>query len=252
MLHIVSNVLRIKLTTVKVSFFAMCFFASLVLVQAVNKTFFNFLQRPYLYITNTTKFADKSMLQIMLQDQKAKNLTLQKQLILNSDCKTVLKFISNTYKHIAIGVPVFFSKGNSKFIIAKIDSDNIKLNDIAIDKNDYIIGRVIDVFDNGMFKIQQIEDDRAYMPSLILGHSLGGYVNGYNGLTCNMVFETDDDFDMSKINDGDVVVTSGFDNFIPYGLNIGRIKKYKDKLCIERDVDRYISTFKIVRVIRHT
>ena len=49
-------------------------------------------------------------------------------------------------------MPVFFSKGNSKFIIAKIDSDNIKLNDIAIDKNDYIIGRVIDVFDNGMFK----------------------------------------------------------------------------------------------------
>lgn len=229
----------------------MGFFALFVILQAVNKTFFNFLQTPYLYFKNSKKVNSEKMWQIMLQEEKSKNLALQKQLVLNNECKKVLNSMSSSYQYITTGASIFFSKGSNKFVIAIINSDDVKLNDIAIDANDYIIGRVVDIFGTGMLKIQQIEDDKAYIPSIILGRSLIGYVNGYNDAECSVVFETDEAFDTSKINNGDIVVTSGFDNFIPYGMNVGRIKKYKGKLCIDRNADRYINIFKLVRAKLH-
>ena len=243
--------LNVKLTFTKILYISISFFASLVILQAVNKTFFNFLQKPYLYIKNNKRVNSENMWQVVLQDEKNKNLSLRKQLILNNECKKVLNSMSSSYQYITTGASIFFSKGNNKFIIATTGGGNVKLNDIAMNKNDYIIGRVIDVLGDGVLKIQQIEDDKAYIPSVILGHSLSGYVNGYNDAECSVVFETDETFDLSKINDGDIVLTSGIDNFIPYGMNIGRIKKYKGKLCISRDIDRYTNIFKIVRAKPH-
>lgn len=242
---------NIKLTFTKILYIAIGIFLLLVILQAVNKTFFNFLQTPYLYFKDSKKVNSENMWQVMFQDEKSKNLTLQKQLVLNNECRKILNSISISYQYITTGASIFFSKGSNKFIIATTNSGNVKLNDIAINKNDYIIGRVVDVLNDGVLKIQQIEDDKAYIPSIILGHSLIGYVNGYNDAECRIVFETDEVFDTSKINDGDIVVTSGFDNFIPYGMNIGRIKKYKGKLCINRDIDIYTNFFKLVRVKSH-
>ena len=242
---------NIKLTFTKILYIAIGIFLLLVILQAVNKTFFNFLQTPYLYFKDSKKVNSENMCQVMFQEEKSKNVALQKQFILNNECGKVLNSMSNSYQYITTGTSIFFSKGSNKFIIAIINSDDVKLNDIAIDANNYIIGRVVDIFGTGMLKIQQIEDDKAYIPSIILGHSLIGYVNGYNDAECSVVFETDEAFDTSKINNGDIVVTSGFDNFIPYGMNVGRIKKYKGKLCIDRNADRYINIFKLVRAKLH-
>ena len=231
----------------------MCVVILLVLMQAMNKTFFNFLQKPYSYLNKDAQnFVYENVSQAMLRNEKSKNFVLRKQLLLNNECKKVLHSISTSYQYIAMCTPIFFSKGNSKFIIATINTNNAQLNDIVLDANDYLIGRVVDVLDNGLLKIQQIEDNKAYIPSVILEHSLIGYIVGYGGVDCNIVFETDESFDVSKINDGDMVVTSGFDNFIPYGMNVGRIKKYKGKLCINRDIDRYAHIFKLARVKRHS
>ena len=242
---------NVKLTFTKTLYVAISFSVSLVILQAINKTLFNFLQKPYLYIKNDERVNSENMWQVMLRDEKNKNLALRKQLILNNECRKVLNSMSSSYQYITTGASIFFSKGSNKFIIATTNSSNVKLNDVAINKNDYIIGRIVDVLSDGMLKIQQIEDDKAYIPSVILEHSLSGYVNGYNDAECSVVFETDETFDLSKINDGDIVVTSGFDNFIPYGMNVGRIKKYKGKLCIDRDIDRYTNIFKIVRAKPH-
>ena len=242
---------NIKLTFTKILYIAIGIFSLLVILQAVNKTFFNFLQIPYLYIKDSKEVDSENMCQVMFQDEKSKNLALQKQFILNNECRKVLNSMSISYQYITTGTSIFFSKGSNKFIIAIINSDDVKLNDIAIDANDYIIGRVVDIFGTGMLKIQQIEDDKAYIPSVIPAHSVNGYVNGYDDAECSTVFETDEAFNVSDINDGDIVLTSGIDNFIPYGMNIGRIKKYKGKLCISRDIDRYTNIFKIVRAKPH-
>ena len=242
---------NIKLTFTKILYIAIGIFLLLVILQAVNKTFFNFLQTPYLYFKDSKKVNSENMWQVMFQDEKSKNLTLQKQLVLNNECRKILNSISISYQYITTGASIFFSKGSNKFIIATTNSGNVKLNDIAINKNDYIIGRVVDMLNDGVLKIQQIEDDKAYIPSIILGRSLIGYVNGYNDAECSVVFETDEAFDTPKVNNGDIVVTSGFDNFIPYGMNVGRIKKYKGKLCIDRNADRYINIFKLVRAKLH-
>ena len=237
-----------KFKIAKVSFIAMCIFLSIVLIQAIHKTFFNFLQKPYAYFKQDARsFTDENMLQLMLQNEKNKNFALQKQLALNNECRKILSLTSASYQEVAVGVSIFFSKGNSKFIIAMMNNNNVKINDIAINANNYLIGRVIDIFGNGMLKIQQIEDGKAYIPSIILQHSLTGYVNGYSGVGCDVIFDADGTFDVSNINDDDIVLTSGFNDFIPYGINIGRIKKQKGKLCINRDINTRGNIVKIVR-----
>ena len=226
----------------------MCIFATLVFVQAVNKTFFNFLQKPYLYMKNTKNIQNDNVLLALLQDEKSKNLILQEQLILNNECKKVLKSATNVFVYVATGMSVFFSKGTSKFIIATMNGEGVKLNDIAVDNSNCIIGRVVDILGDGMFKIQRIEDTKAYIPSVILNHSLYGYVNGDNDLGCDVVFETNDTLDMSKIEDDDIVITSGIGDLVTYGINIGKIKKHNGKLCVERYMDKNINIFKLIRV----
>ena len=169
---------------------------------------------------------------IYLENQQLKKLIQNIELIKeeNKDLKRLVNFQDNFH----------FSKITSRVVVESIDSfDKQYLLNIglyngvkkgyAIVNEDKLIGRVIDVNDSSS-KMQLISSNQSKIPVMILGTEYSGIVSGDKTEGYLRLFYLSQH---AKIDDNAIVVTSGEGGYIPYGIYVGKIKKYNGQFFVK-------------------
>ena len=116
---------------------------------------------------------------------------------------------------------------NGKYIIAYSNND-VKKNDLVVDKYGILIGRIVDKKDD-IVKVQMITDYNSNIPVNI--NETDGLIYGSYSSKCNILFQN-----LSNItpNEGDVVMTRGFENLLTSGVIVGKVKSINNNtVCIE-------------------
>ncbi len=128
---------------------------------------------------------------------------------------------------------------SNEYIFAKSrDLENIKINDIIINSDFHLIGKVTHI--DKIFKIlriQLIESNKSAIPVIIKNSNIQGSININNNKSiCELVFTLDvTDLKLKdQVQDNDIVTTSDLDEMINSDIIIGLIKKKNNILCIER------------------
>ncbi|MFH1644161.1 MAG: rod shape-determining protein MreC [bacterium] len=110
------------------------------------------------------------------------------------------------------------------FLINRGKNDEIKKDTVAIYKNQ-IIGRVTDVF-SYYSKILLITDSNSKISAYTEKTKASGIVNGLNDITqCQLGYVNH----LSKIQDKDLVISSGQGLIYPEGFALGKITKFNKK-----------------------
>ena len=185
---------------------------------------------------------------IYLENQKLKKLVQNIELIEaeNNDLKRLVNFQDNFH----------FSKITSRVVVESIDNfdkqyllnvgliNGIKKGN-AIIGNGRLVGRIVDV-NNKSSKMQLINSKLSKIPVTILGTEYNGIVSGD---------EREGYLKLSylpqgiKIDDEKIVVTSGEGGYIPYGIYIGKIKKFNGEFFVKTCTDCNES-FRLVSVLK--
>ncbi len=110
------------------------------------------------------------------------------------------------------------------FLINRGKNDNIEKDMVAICKHQ-IIGKVIDVFKN-YSKVLLITDSNSKIAAYTNNTKATGIVNGFNDINhCQLCYVNH----MSKIENNDLVISSGQGLIYPEGFSLGNIVKHDKK-----------------------
>ena len=166
-------------------------------------------------------------------------LQLKKKITYYEKYQELYNNINNNLIPISVLEVIFYDKKqNEKYIIAK-SSNNVDVNDVVIDKYNFLIGRIIYVNKkNNIVKVQTIDDIKSFIPATAKG--VNGMITGTNSEKCKIEFKllnadiTTTTSDLLK-NSNILVLTSGKGSLIPNGVIIGKMNNINDKYCINND-----------------
>ncbi len=172
----------------------------------------------------------------IISEQKKKIIELNSQIL---NLKNEINSIKNknifyhkmkekyNIKHVADILYINITPTEKYIIITSVDA--IKKNDLVIDKNNILIGRVIEK-NKYTAKVQLILDISSNIP--VFSGESDGIVYGINDKRCKIVFSN---FSNKKPKNGDLVITSGFENLTMRGIIVGTIKNINGKFCVENE-----------------
>lgn len=144
----------------------------------------------------------------------------------------------------AILEPVYlYNVQSTHYLFAETNNEVFK-NDIVVDKSMALVGRIVAVNSKNV-KIQLINDVKFSAPAFATISGIYGIVSANGDEKCELIFDTLNS--KSKPEDNDLIVTSGENNLVPRGIDIGFVKIINDKICIQRKASLNIDTLVVIR-----
>ena len=182
------------------------------------------LKNYLLFIYNKNNFyISRQKLQKQIQNLK----TLKSE---NNNLKKLVNFKDNfIYSKITSRVVIELFHGFEKRYLVNIGSINGIKKGNAVISNDRLIGKIVGISLKSS-KMQLLIDKNSKISVFVLGCKHKGIANGQNNernLKLNFYLKD------IKLEDNKIVITSGENNYIPYGIYIGTTKKIKDEIFID-------------------
>ena len=205
-----------------------------------------FCQKKYsIFLFNNTQIEKKKQIQQTNLQQKI--IDLQNQIIelkyenqkLN-EYKNIYQSIGKTYNVIAIAEINYINQNNNGHYILASVNKNININNLAVNKDKKMIGRVVEN-KNNRIKIQLLTNKYSNIP-VYIGNS-EGIIYGTGENKCRIAYQN-----LSKIEpkDGDIVITSGAENLTRRGILIGEVYTDGKNKCINADFNYNINQVAII------
>ena len=170
-------------------------------------------------------------------DMMKKNLYLQKY----DNIYTALKA---NFSAVAILEPVYLYDVQSiHYLFAETNNEVFK-NDIVVDKSMSLVGRIVAVNSKNV-KIQLLNDVKFSAPAFAITSGIYGIVSANGDEKCKLIFDTLNS--KSKPEDNDLIITSGENNLVPRGIDIGFVKIVNGKICIKPNANPNIDTLAVIR-----
>ena len=172
---------------------------------------------------------------------KLQNSILNKQIQL---LKSEIKLIDNqNYNYItAMVTQVTYPQDEIAFVLSAGVKDGVSIGNIVLDQ-DGVVGRISAVTNNYSV-VSLMGNDNVKISVIILPSNqnaiVGKRFDPYH-LELNYIS------DLSKIHDGDHIITSGQDGLNPYGISIGVVRIFNEKPFIVQDARSAIN--KIVKIL---
>ena len=144
----------------------------------------------------------------------------------------------------AILEPVYlYNVQNTHYLFAETNNDVLK-NDIVVDKSMALVGRIVGVNSKNV-KIQLLNDVKFSAPAFATISGIYGIVFTNNDEKCKLIFDTLNS--KNKPEDNDLIITSGENNLVPRGIDIGFVKIIDGKICVQRKASPNIDTLVVIR-----
>ena len=144
----------------------------------------------------------------------------------------------------AILEPVYlYNVQNTHYLFAKTNND-IFLNDIVVDKSMALVGRIVAVNSKNV-KIQLLNDVKFSAPAFATVSGIYGIVSANDDEKCELIFETLNS--KNKPEDNDLIITSGENNLVPRGIDIGIVNIINNKICVQRKASPNVDTLVVIR-----
>jgi len=172
---------------------------------------------------------------------KLQNSVLNEQINL---LKSQMKLIDNrAYNYLtAMVTQVTYPKDEIACVLSAGEKNGVSVGNIVIDQ-DGIVGRISAISKNYSV-VSLIGNDNVKIPVIILPSNQNAIVSRrfdpYH-------LELDYVSDISKINDGDHIISSGQDGLNPYGISVGLVRIFNDKPFMIQEHRAIINT--IVKII---
>ena len=145
------------------------------------------------------------------------------------------------YNHIKAIVEIMYIHNSidDKYIITETNN-SIENNDLAVDENGILIGRVV-WHNEKKAKIQLLSSKYSNIP--VYSNNSNGIAFGVNNINCKIGFQN---LSNTIPTDGDVVITSGEQGLTIKGIAVGVIKRTSSGICIENDNINFIDKVAII------
>ena len=145
------------------------------------------------------------------------------------------------YNHVKTIVEIMHIHNSidDKYIITETN-DSVENNDLAVDQNGILIGRVV-WRDKKKAKIQLLSSQYSNIP--VYSNNSNGIAFGTNSINCKIGFQN---LSNTIPTDGDIVITSGEQGLTIKGIIVGVIKHTSSGICIENDNINFIDKVAII------
>jgi len=199
---------------------------------------------------------------ISLHSAQKENVELRKKLFFLSQENSLLKMLldksdeerkirellGNEYENLiparVIGRDA--SNGYRSVVINRGALDGIKKDFVVLDKNGFLVGRIVEPITFREARIQLITDEKSGVAVEIMGKEVKGIISGDGKGTCQMKFVLSTDM---EVNQGDKVVTNGVEGIYPPGLELGYISEVNVSSSLFRDIR--VITFSDIKGLDH-
>lgn len=132
---------------------------------------------------------------------------------------------------------------STHYLFAETNNEVVK-NDIVVDKSMALVGRIVAVNAKNV-KIQLLNDVKFSAPAFATISGIYGIVYANGDEKCELIFDTLNS--KNKPEDNDLIITSGENNLVPRGIDIGFVKIINDKICVQRKASPNIDTLVVIR-----
>lgn len=191
---------------------------------------------------------------ITLHSAQKENMELRKKLFFLSQENSILKMLleksdeekkikellENKYKNIisarVIGRDA--SNGYRSVVINRGSLDGIKKDMVVLDKNGYLVGRIVEPVTFREARIQLITDEKSGIAVDVAGKEVKGIVSGDGKGACLLKFVLSTD---EQVDPGDKVMTNGVEGIYPPGVELGIVSETSLTSSLFRDIR--INTF---------
>lgn len=149
-----------------------------------------------------------------------------------------IKKIKNNF-HIIDNIKIVsIIKNSEKYFIAKyFNSLDLNINDLILNQNNFLIGKIISINKEfQLIKVQLIEDDRFIIPVYSNETKNIGLLNNNKKFSsCTLEFSLIEN--KTNLNEGELILTSPDDGLITADIKIGYLIKKNNQNCIDRNVN---------------
>lgn len=186
---------------------------------------------------------------ITLHSAQKENIELRKKIFFLSQENSLLKMLldkseeegkirellGNEYENIisarVIGRDA--SNGYRSVVINRGSLDGIKKDFVVLDKNGYLVGRIVEPITFREARIQLITDEKSGVAVEIIGKDVKGIISGDGKGACLLKFVLSTDV---QVNPGDKVMTNGVEGIYPPGLELGTVSEVSLSSSLFRDI----------------
>lgn len=177
-------------------------------------------------------------------DEYQKLADMAKKIIYLQKYDNIYTALKPNFSAAAILEPVYlYNVQNMHYLFAETNNEVFK-NDIVVDKSMALVGRIVAVNSKNV-KIQLLNDVKFFAPAFATISGIYGIVSANGDEKCELIFDTLNS--KSKPEDNDLIITSGENNLVPRGIDIGFVKVINDKICIQRKASPNIDTLVVIR-----
>lgn len=186
---------------------------------------------------------------ISLHSAQKENVELRKKIFILSQENSLLKMLldkseeernirellGNKYENLisarVIGRDA--SNGYRSVVINRGSLDGIKKDFVVLDKNGYLVGRIVEPITFREARIQLITDEKSGVAAEIMGKDVKGIISGDGRGDCLLKFVLSTDV---QVNPGDKIVTNGIEGIYPPGVELGTVSKVSLSSSLFRDI----------------
>lgn len=177
-------------------------------------------------------------------DEYQKLADMAKKAIYLQKYNNIYTSLKPNFSAAAILEPVYlYNVQNTHYLFAETNNDVLK-NDIVVDKSMALVGRIVGVNSKNV-KIQLLNDVKFSAPAFATISGIYGIVFTNNDEKCKLIFDTLNS--KNKPEDNDLIITSGENNLVPRGIDIGFVKIIDGKICVQRKASPNIDTLVVIR-----
>ena len=160
-------------------------------------------------------------------DEYQKLADMAKKAIYLQKYNNIYTSLKPNFSAAAILEPVYlYNVQNTHYLFAETNNDVLK-NDIVVDK------------------FQLLNDVKFSAPAFATISGIYGIVFTNNDEKCKLIFDTLNS--KNKPEDNDLIITSGENNLVPRGIDIGFVKIIDGKICVQRKASPNIDTLVVIR-----
>lgn len=199
---------------------------------------------------------------IAFHSAQKENVELRKKIFLLSQENSLLKMLldkseeerkirellGNEYENIitarVIGRDA--SNGYRSVVINRGSLDGIKKDFVVLDKNGYLVGRIVEPITLREARIQLITDEKSGVAIEIIGKEVKGIVSGDGKGACLLKYVLSTDV---QVNTGDKVMTNGVEGIYPPGVEVGSVSEISLSSSLFRDIR--VNTFCDIKGLDH-
>ncbi len=126
-------------------------------------------------------------------------------------------------------------------MINKGSLDGVKKDMVVLDKNGYLVGRVVDPISFKQSRVQMITDSQSGVYVVPQDKNAPGIINGLGNGQCKLEYIIATD---TLIVEGDSLITTGFDGIYLPGILVGHVISVKENISLFKEI-RVEPAFKI-------